>query len=120
MSWGTKGSDATDSLPSAHVKKTEKGEAEVEEIEKPQEDIDSQFEQTVRRALEPWVEEEAFEKPDVEDSYKSFRTGLVVTWLFSNAFLIVFVTSDDFNAFGMGVSLWFFFFWFFFSPVQTL
>jgi chitin synthase len=104
VSWGTKGSDSNEALPSAHVNKSEKGEAVVEEIEKPQEDIDSQFEQTVRRALEPFVEEEEMEKKDVEDSYKSFRTGLVVTWLFSNTFLIVFITSDTFDAFGMGAN----------------
>ncbi|KAF3349064.1 hypothetical protein VD0002_g8478 [Verticillium dahliae] len=101
VSWGTKGSDKAEALPSAHISKGEKGEeAVVEEIDKPQEDIDSQFEQTVRRALEPFKEVEEVEKRDVEDSYKSFRTGLVVSWLFSNAALIVFITTDDFNAFG--------------------
>ncbi|TEA22879.1 Chitin synthase 1 [Colletotrichum sidae] len=103
VSWGTKGSDKSEALPSANVQKGEKdNEAVVEEIDKPQEDIDSQFESTVKRALEPFKEEEDVEKPDIEDSYKSFRTGLVVSWLFSNTFLIIVITSDNFNSFGIG------------------
>jgi chitin synthase len=107
VSWGTKGSDKAEALPSAVVQKGEKNEAVVEEIEKDQEDIDSQFEQTVRRALAPFKEEEAPETKDLEDSYKSFRTGLVVSWLFSNILLVVVITSDNFNSFGIGVSLLF-------------
>lgn len=102
VSWGTKGSDKAENIPSANVSKGEKNEAVVEEIDKPQEDIDIQFEQTVKRALEPFVEQEEIEAKDVEDSYKSFRTGLVVTWLFSNALLVVVITSDNFNSFGIG------------------
>ncbi|KAL2110593.1 hypothetical protein VUR80DRAFT_967 [Thermomyces stellatus] len=104
VSWGTKGSDKAEALPSAHVQKGEKDEAVVEEIDKPQEDIDSQFEQTVKRALEPFVPEEEIEVKDVEDSYKSFRTGLVVSWMFSNTFLVIAITSDNFNSFGIGDS----------------
>ncbi|RSL39417.1 Chitin synthase 1 [Fusarium sp. AF-6] len=102
VSWGTKGSDKAEALPSAHVTKSEKNEAVVEEIELEQEDIDSQFEQTVRRALAPFKEEEEVEKADVEDGYKSFRTGLVVTWLFGNIFLILCITSDNFDGLGLG------------------
>ncbi|KAK7754741.1 Chitin synthase, class 3 [Diatrype stigma] len=104
VSWGTKGSDKTESLPSAQVLKTEKDEAVIEEVEKPQEDIDSQFEQTVKRALSPFKPEEEVEKVDLEDSYKSFRTSLVVMWLFSNCALIVGVTSDDVSTFGIGAT----------------
>lgn len=104
VSWGTKGSDKAEALPSAHVTKGEKNEVIVEEIEKEQEDIDSQFEQTVRRALAPYDESEEPEKKDTEDSYKSFRTGLVVLWLFSNLLLVLVITSDNFNGFGIGVS----------------
>jgi chitin synthase len=102
VSWGTKGSDKAEALPSAHVTKGEKNEVVVEEVEKEQEDIDSQFEQTVRRALAPFKEEEEVEKADVEDGYKSFRTGLVVSWLFGNILLIVCITSDKFDNLGWG------------------
>ncbi|KAK3309101.1 glycosyltransferase family 2 protein [Chaetomium strumarium] len=113
VSWGTKGSDKNDALPSATVTKGEKDEVVVEEIEKPQEDIDQMFEQTVRRALAPFKEEEKPEPKDLEDSYKSFRTMLVVTWLFSNCLLAVVITSDNFNGVGIGQSAttrtaWFF------------
>lgn len=102
VSWGTKGSDKAEALPSAQVSKDEKNEAMVEEIEKEQEDIDKQFEATVRRALAPFEEADEVEDKDIEDSYKSFRTGLVVMWLFSNVILIIIITSDNFNSFGIG------------------
>ncbi|KAL5593956.1 hypothetical protein BROUX41_001008 [Berkeleyomyces rouxiae] len=104
VSWGTKGSDKAEALPSANVQKGEKNEVVVEEIDKPQEDIDKLFEQTVKRALEPYKEADDYEKKDVEDGYKSFRTGLVVSWLFSNISLIVVITTDNFNSFGMSQS----------------
>lgn len=104
VSWGTKGSDKADALPSAHVIK-EMNQAVFEEVEKEQEDIDTMFEKTVWRALAPMADEEEIETKDTEDSYKSFRTGLVVTWLLSNIGLVVFVTSDDFEFLGVQVSL---------------
>jgi chitin synthase len=105
VSWGTKGSDKAEALPSANIVKDDKGDGPViEEVEKPQEDIDSQFEQTVRRALAPFKEEPEDEKPDLEDGYKSFRTGLVASWLFSNCLLAVIITSNNFNGLGIGVS----------------
>jgi len=103
VSWGTKGSDKVDALPSAQVVK-DKGSSEVaiEEVDKPQEDIDSQFEQTVKRALAPFKEVVEPEVKDLEDSYKSFRTSLVIAWLFSNTALIVGVTSDSLTTLGIG------------------
>ncbi|KAI3325904.1 glycosyltransferase family 2 protein [Xylariaceae sp. AK1471] len=102
VSWGTKGSDKAEALPTAQVVKDEKGEAAIEEIDKPQEDIDSQFEQTVKRALTPFKAVPEEDKPDLEDSYKSFRTSLVITWLFTNIALIIGVTSDSLGLFGIG------------------
>lgn len=104
VSWGTKGSDKVDVLPSA---KTEKGEDKsiiVEEIDKPQEDIDSQFEVVVKRALKPFVPPIELEEKSLEDSYKSFRTRLVATWMFTNALLAVAITSDTFDKFGFSSS----------------
>lgn len=103
VSWGTKGSDAASALPSAHVVK-DKNETVVEELERTQDDIDNRFKQTVYRALEKHEETEEVVKKDTEDSYKSFRTGLVITWILSNMALIIFVTSDDFHGIGVGVS----------------
>lgn len=105
VSWGTKGSDKADVLPSATTTKgSDGGAAVVEEIDKPQADIDSAFEVTVKRALAEYVEPKVVEQKTLEDSYKSFRTKLVSTWIFSNALLAVAITSDSFNTFAINVS----------------
>ncbi|KAL1982929.1 hypothetical protein VTN96DRAFT_781 [Rasamsonia emersonii] len=101
VSWGTKGSDKADALPSAQTKKEADGKgAVIEEIDKPQADIDSQFEATVKRALTPFVPPEEKEERTLEDSYKSFRTKLVTFWIFSNALLSVCITSESVDKFG--------------------
>jgi len=105
VSWGTKGSDKADSLPSAQTTKVEGKAAVIEEIDRPQEDIDSQFEATVKRALIPFIPEVEDEKKTLEDSYKSFRTKLLICWIFSNAILIVLITSDSVDGFGFGVRI---------------
>lgn len=99
VSWGTKGSDKADALPSAETKKVDGKTAVIEEPDKPQADIDSQFEATVKRALAAWKEPETNEKKTLEDSYKSFRTRLVSAWIFSNWLLAVAITQDSFNRF---------------------
>ncbi|KAF7554624.1 hypothetical protein G7Z17_g2756 [Cylindrodendrum hubeiense] len=101
VSWGTKGSDKSEALPSAKTQKGEGNVAVIEEVEKEQVDIDSQFEKTVWRALAPFKEDEEIEQRDTEDSYKSFRTGLVVSWILSNILLVIFITSDDFESLGV-------------------
>ena len=104
VSWGTKGSDKADSLPSAPVAKGADGKGVVvEEIDKPQADIDSAFEVTVKRALTPFVEPVVVEKKTLEDSYKSFRTKLVTVWLFSNGLLAVAIQSNSISDFGFSV-----------------
>lgn len=102
VSWGTKGSDKVDALPSAKTTKTDGKAAVIEEIDKPQEDIDDQFEATVKRALEPFKPQVEDEKKTLEDSYKSFRTKLLISWVFSNCALIVGITSDSVDSFGFG------------------
>ncbi|KAI9845200.1 MAG: Chitin synthase, class 2 [Thelocarpon superellum] len=101
VSWGTKGADKADALPSANTTKAGDGKvAVIEEPDMPQVDIDNQFEITVKRALTPFVAENQVEKKTLEDSYKSFRTKLVISWIFSNALLIIVITSDNFDQFG--------------------
>lgn len=103
VSWGTKGSDKADALPSAQTTKVDGKAAVVEEIDRPQEDIDSQFEATVKRALKPFVPVAENEKKTLEDSYKSFRTKLLMAWVFSNGLLVVLITSDSIDTFGFSV-----------------
>ncbi|QKX57545.1 uncharacterized protein TRUGW13939_04662 [Talaromyces rugulosus] len=101
VSWGTKGSDKADALPSVQTKKEADGKgAVIEEIDKPQADIDSQFEATVKRALTPYVAPVENEERSLEDSYKSFRTKLVTFWIFTNALLAVCITSEAVDKFG--------------------
>ena len=75
----------------------------IEEIDKPQADIDSQFEATVKRALTPYVAPVEHEEKSLDDSYKSFRTRLVTFWIFSNALVAVCITSDGVDKFGFTV-----------------
>ncbi|KAB8246528.1 chitin synthase-domain-containing protein [Aspergillus flavus] len=81
VSWGTKGSDQAGSLPSAQTKKADAKTNFVEELDKPQADIDTQFEFTVKRALSPWHPPEEKEDANLDDSYKRFRTNLVLLWV---------------------------------------
>lgn len=105
VSWGTKGSDKADVLPSVQTTKTGDGRvAVIEEPDKPQADIDSQFEVTVKRALQEYHEPVVEKKKTLDDSYKSFRTRLVTAWIFSNGLLAVVITSENFNQFGLSVS----------------
>jgi chitin synthase len=96
VSWGTKGSDTADKLPSAKTQKDATNRKNfIEEVNKPQADIDSQFESTVKRALEPFKELEngLGSGYTANDSYKNFRTGLVCLWVFSNLLLTLLITA---------------------------
>lgn len=67
VSWGTKGSDKADVLPSVSSKKAEKdAPAVVEDIQMKQEDIDSTFQETVTRAVKKMDKTEAAEKPTAD------------------------------------------------------
>ncbi|RSL82200.1 Chitin synthase 1 [Fusarium floridanum] len=102
VSWGTKGADTNDALPSAMVIKDQDTDSVmVEEMEREQDDIDTQFQKTVYRALAPVEEDLTAEKRDMDDSYKSFRTGLVISWILCNALLVVLITTDDFQSLGI-------------------
>jgi chitin synthase len=105
VSWGTKGSDKADSLPSAKTEKASDGKHTViEEPDVPQADIDSQFEATVKRALMPYVAPVESNEKTLEDSYKSFRTHLTTAWIFSNGLLAVLITQDNLKGLGFSVS----------------
>jgi chitin synthase len=92
VSWGTKGADKADALPSAQTTKkadTDGGASvEVLEYELPQADIDSKFEKIVKKALVPYKETKKNDKPSLDDAYKNFRTKLIITWIFTYLFAI--------------------------------
>lgn len=101
VSWGTKGSDKAEALPSAKTEKAADGKhVVIEEPDLPQADIDSQFEATVKRALAPYVPPVEGDEKTLEDSYKSFRTHLTTAWIGMNALLAVAVQQDDMKNFG--------------------
>lgn len=105
VSWGTKGADKADALPSVKTEKAEGGKHTViEEPDLAQSDIDSQFEATVKRALSPYTAPPENTEKTLEDSYKSFRTNLTTAWIFMNATLAVVITSDSADKFGFTVS----------------
>lgn len=99
VSWGTKGSDKADSLPSAQTtkKSDDEGGASVEivEYEVPQVELDSKFEKVVKRALAPYKEPEKNESRSMDDAYKSFRTKLIIAWIFSNMVLVLAISSSS-------------------------
>jgi len=88
VSWGTKGSDKAEALPSVSSKKSKDADAAVvEDTTRVQADLDEHFKETVQRAVTKLVVKEEIEKPTLDDQNKTFRTRLVSFWMFSNAAL---------------------------------
>jgi chitin synthase len=90
VSWGTKGSDKAEALPSVSSSKTKDADSPVvEDTTRMQEDVDAAFKETVTRAVTKVVVKEVPEKPTMDDQNKTFRTRLVACWMLSNAGLAV-------------------------------
>jgi len=69
VSWGTKGSDKAEALPSVSSKKgKDEDAAVVEDVHKVQEDIDYAFKETVNRAVAKFDRKEEVEKPTMDVS----------------------------------------------------
>ena len=93
VSWGTKGSDKAEALPSVSSKKTKDAEVVVEDTTRNKEDLDASFKETVTRALTKLDTKEVIEKPTMDDENKTFRTRLVAFWMISNATLAISIES---------------------------
>ncbi|KAJ3811230.1 class III chitin synthase [Lentinula lateritia] len=90
VSWGTKGSDKAEALPSVSSSKTKDADSPVvEDTTKVQEDVDAAFKETVTRAITKIEVKEVIEKPTMDDENKTFRTRLVSFWMLSNAGLAI-------------------------------
>lgn len=90
VSWGTKGSDKAEALPSVSSSKGKSEEAAVvQDTERMQEDLDAVFKETVNRAVTKLEVKEVPEKPSLDDQNRTFRTRLVVFWMLTNAGLAV-------------------------------
>ncbi|KAF9999747.1 Chitin synthase, class 2 [Entomortierella chlamydospora] len=96
VSWGTKGDNKAPELGGAH--KVTKDGKEVIKLEKPsnREDIDAIYQLNMQElSVRPdAVKEKRDQKTKQEDYYKMFRTRLVLTWMFSNALLIIIMTNS--------------------------
>jgi chitin synthase len=102
VSWGTKGSDKADALPSVETKKDKGESGTVEEIEREQADIDANFKEVVGRAVSPVVKVQVKEIPTIDDSNKTFRTRLVAFWLLTNGALTVAI--ENVNGYNMNMT----------------
>jgi chitin synthase len=90
VSWGTKGSDKAEALPSISSKKSLGADAPiVEDTTNVQEDIDAAFEATVSRALTKLNTKDGTDKPTLDDSNRTFRTRLVAMWMLTNGALVL-------------------------------
>ena len=89
VSWGTKGSDKAEALPSVSSKKGKSEDAVVEEATRNKADLEAHFKETVTRALTKVETKEEVEKPTMDDQNRTFRTRLVAFWMLSNAGLAV-------------------------------
>jgi len=90
VSWGTKGSDKVDPLPSvSSVKSKDAEQAVVEDQTAEQADVDAAFKETVTRAITKIVKKEVPAKPTTDDQNRTFRTRLVAVWMLSNASLAI-------------------------------
>ena len=90
VSWGTKGSDKAEALPSISSSKSKDADAPVVvDTTKAQEDVDAAFKETVTRAITKVHVNDAIEKPTLDDQNKTFRTRLVAMWLLTNAALSI-------------------------------
>ncbi|KAK0473386.1 glycosyltransferase family 2 protein [Armillaria novae-zelandiae] len=90
VSWGTKGSDKADALPSLKSRTTlGNDEPHVEDTTRIQEEVDAAFKETVTRALQKIKSTEGNEKPTLDDENRTFRTRLVAAWMLTNGILAV-------------------------------
>jgi chitin synthase len=95
VSWGTKGSDKAEALPSVSSHKAKDAEAVVEDKMHVQTDVDAAFKETVTRAITKIETKEVPEKPTIDDENKTFRTRLVAIWILTNAGLAVAIENAN-------------------------
>ncbi|KLU90669.1 hypothetical protein MAPG_10521 [Magnaporthiopsis poae ATCC 64411] len=113
ITWGRKSGrqDLNDDFkhplhPPARASASSQGGVVIEEVQKPQEDIDTQFEAVVKRALTPYVPPTKeygdggakSRNTTPEEDFKSFRTKLVGVYIFSNFLMCAVVLNDSFQS----------------------
>jgi len=93
VSWGTKGSDKADALPSVGGAPSAAHVETVEEVALTQEALDLRFREVVARAVSPFPRTSEESAPTMDDSNKTFRTRLVAFWLLTNAILVAVIMN---------------------------
>lgn len=93
VSWGTKGDNGSSELGGA--KSVKKNVMKVD-VPTERDDINAAYDEILQslRVKEQKVAQHRDASTKKEDYYRNFRTNLVLAWMFSNAFLIVFFTSQ--------------------------
>lgn len=99
VSWGTKGDNGVSTdLGVVKGKKTKDGEHEVEvSLPTEQKDLNEQYDEACLDLKATVVPEKSKRdaKTKQEDYYRSFRTKLVTSWIFSNMVLVVIITNGQ-------------------------
>ncbi|KOS14038.1 chitin synthase [Malassezia pachydermatis] len=93
VSWGTKGADKADALPSVGPAQSCEQADTFEEAALSQEELDTRFQDVVSRAMSPYHVEHEKSTPTMDDGNRTFRTRLVALWLLTNAFLVALIMN---------------------------
>ncbi|KAJ3006591.1 Chitin synthase, class 2 [Thoreauomyces humboldtii] len=102
VSWGTKGDNSAASDLGAVVSAAGKDGKHVVHVEIPTErtDINASYDKFLTNLRQPRPSEK--QKRDVktkqEDTFKQYRTNLLLSWMFSNALVVILLTNQAFNA----------------------
>ncbi|CAJ0925374.1 8061_t:CDS:2 [Entrophospora sp. SA101] len=100
VSWGTKGDNGGGNGANATIVAGKDGKKLMQvEVPHEREDINANYDSLVKdlRVKVKEVKQRRDAATKKEDYYKLFRTNLVLSWMFSNAFLVVFFTSATWN-----------------------
>ena len=97
VSWGTKGDNSAASLGGVKVVKGKDGKETVEvEVPEDHSDVNANYETFIKHLRQPRPNEKQSRdaKTKQEDYFRAFRTRVVLFWIFSNALLIIMLTTD--------------------------
>ncbi|KAI9891522.1 MAG: Chitin synthase, class 1 [Vezdaea aestivalis] len=88
ITWGTKGDDKAEKLPSATIKPGGKVDVSIPTDDG---DLNAQFDAEMAKFASKYVEEKKEVSPSdkQEDYYKGFRSSVVLSWMFCNFALVV-------------------------------
>lgn len=98
VSWGTKGDNSAAALGGVSATKNKDGKDTVEvEMITDHKDINTNYEKFIKNLNEPRPNEKKKRDANtkMEDYFKNFRTRVVLSWIFSNAIVIILMTNKN-------------------------